>query len=180
MSLEKRGETIINILGEKVEANAKIGVKWKGINGFKSKFTFRGKGLIAVTGQKWTELRLDGKIGKSGLILDEKSIEESNFEGFEDMDEFVNGAVIRLNETFYAKIVLNKVIFYLIKNKRWFKTSPIPVFKSQLNFPPNINAAFESIDGYFYFIRSDKYCKRRLKDKFGVSLDVIPSGGNHF
>ena len=87
-------------------------------------------------------------------------------------DEISKGAVIRLNETFYAMIFKLKVIFFLNENERWIKTRPIPVQMTKFKFPAYTNAVFESMDGYFYFIKNDKYCKRRLEDKYGVRLET--------
>ena len=61
---------------------------------------------------------------------------------------------------------------YEFKKQKWFKRKPIPLIKSKYKLPPNTNAVFESNDGYYYFIRKDKYCKRRLEDKQRVSLIV--------
>ena len=61
---------------------------------------------------------------------------------------------------------------YEFKKQKWFKRKPIPLIKSRYKFPPNTNAVFESNDGYYYFIRKDKYCKRRLEIKQRVSLIV--------
>ena len=63
------------------------------------------------------------------------------------------------------EIIGNLVIPYVFKMNKWIKRRPIPVNQFEYKFPPNINAVFESIDEYFYFIRKDKYCKRKLKDK---------------
>ena len=64
------------------------------------------------------------------------------------------------------------MIFYLNKNKRWTKTRPIPVKNTKFNFPANINAVFESIKGMYFFIRNDKYCKRRIDDRSKVTIIV--------
>ena len=55
---------------------------------------------------------------------------------------------------------------------KWKKRRPLPIKKFGYNFPPNINAVFESKDKYFYFIRKDKYCKRKLNDKSEVFLQL--------
>ena len=91
-------------------------------------------------------------------------------ESISDDKKRKRGPVIRLNNTFYVEISGSFVFEYNFKFNKWSMSRPIPVRKYEYNFPPNINAVFESIDEYIYFIRKDKYCKRKLKDKRSVSI----------
>ena len=56
------------LLGQLIEGNMKIDYKWKGIIGHKSKFTIHYNRIIAITEQKWTELKMNGDIAKTGTI----------------------------------------------------------------------------------------------------------------
>ena len=62
------------------------------------------------------------------------------------------------------RIFNNKMIFYAPQKDGWVKTRPISVKKTKFQFPSDINAVFESNEGYFYFFRNDYYCKKRLND----------------
>ena len=57
----------------------------------------------------------------------------------------------------------NLAITYVFKKNRWTQRQSIPLNQFEYNIPPNINAVFESKDENIYFIRRDKYCKRKLK-----------------
>ena len=153
-------------MGKLIKGNSKISSKWKGIIGSKYKFTIHDNSIVAISGNQWTELGLNGEFVKNGLILDTR-------ESVEEVEDFMRGAIIRLKDELYAKVIYGTVIFFIKDKNVWIKTRPIPVTKNELNFPPNINAGFESIDGYFYFIKNDKFCKRKLNDKDGVSFEIL-------
>ena len=90
---------------------------------------------------------------------------------FEDIpNDSKTGAIIRFNDSYYIDIRGEIFIPYHFKKKKWYKSDAIPLNKFEFKFPANINAVYESIDGYFYFIQKDKYCKRKLKVKQPVSF----------
>jgi hypothetical protein len=80
------------------------------------------------------------------------------------MDVFSRGAVIKLNETSYAKVVKNKIIFYVIKNKKWIRTKPKPIKETKYNIPENVEAVYRSKEENNYFFRREEYCKRKVED----------------
>ena len=96
-------------------------------------------------------------------------IKEQEYDFDVERTDLSNGAIIKLNETSYVKIIKDKMIFYLYKNKRWVKTRPILIKKTKFKFPSDINASFESINVMYFFIRKDKYCRRRINDNNEVS-----------
>ena len=75
------------------------------------------------------------------------------------------GALIRLNETFYVEMSGEMLFKITIENNEWKKSRPIPVQQFEFNFPVNINAGFQTTEENIYFIRNEKYCKRKLKSK---------------
>ena len=79
------------------------------------------------------------------------------------LEDYMEGTLIRLNESYYAKVVKKKVIYYLIKNRRWIKTRPIPIEESEYVFPPGLVGVFQVEDDIFFF-RKLKYCHRLLSD----------------
>ena len=181
-----------------IETKVDISSKWPAIDGSKSKFTFHKNGFIAISGHIWMQLSMDLKLGSNKLLFDEQSIEtEEKYQNIpfvdktwaelkdsqhlpedtgdisEDSEQYVKGAFFKLKDDFFVQIFNDKLVTYQVKNNQWYKTRPVPVRKSEYNFPSNINAVFVSFDGYFYFIRKDKYCKRKLEDKDGVSFESL-------
>jgi hypothetical protein len=96
-------------------------------------------------------------LSENSRILISISFQEST----ESFDELIKGAVIKINETTYAKIVKNKYIVYLIKNNKWIKTKPKLVEESEYQFPTDINAVYNSNKEFVYFFKKTKYCKRK-------------------
>ena len=169
-------------LGHLIEAKLDIGFKWKGIDGNKSKFTIRDNKIVAISSDKWNELEPNGEITKSEEVLPQNLDEDSDSTAFpmiseetpeENYIEEHRGAVIQLNNTFYVEISGNLLIFYELKRKKWVKRKPLPLLEFDYNFPPNINSAFKSSNGYFYFIKKDKYCIRKQNSKHRVGFKMI-------
>ena len=92
---------------------------------------------------------------------------------YEDSEYEERGGLIRLNDTFYVEIIGENLFEFVINEKGWTKTRPMPVQDFEYNFPANINAGFESNNHFFYFIKNDKYCKRKMKAKKGVIFHSI-------
>ena len=172
-----------------IEANVDINSKWKAIDGTKSKFTIHENKFVAISGDIWMQLSSYLKISSHKILFDEKSIEteqkyrnipyiEKSWAELKDSqmptgdklnsEESIKGAFFKIKGDSYGLISGEKFYTYHVENNQWFKSRPIPVRKSEFKFPQNINAVFESFDGYFYFIRKDKYCKRKLEDTNGV------------
>ena len=91
-----------------------------------------------------------------------------------EIEDYMRGALIRLNESFYAKVIRRKVIYYLIKNKRWIKSRPIPIQESDYKFPTDLEGAFQTEDDSMFFFRKFRYCHRMLSDYKPVRLNCVP------
>jgi hypothetical protein len=87
-------------------------------------------------------------------LIDEKEV----------IDESSRAAVIKLNETSFAKVKNNKIITYIIKNNKWVRTKPKPIKETKYNFPENIEAVYRSKDNFEYYFRKQKFCKRKVKN----------------
>ena len=59
-------------LGPLIEGNIKISDKWKGIDGNDNRYTIRDNKIVAISYDKWTEMKPNGEIIKSETILPEK------------------------------------------------------------------------------------------------------------
>ena len=67
-------------LGPLIEGNLKINNKWKGIDGNKNRFTIHDNKIVAISGNKWTEMEPNGDITESKEILSENFEAENGSE----------------------------------------------------------------------------------------------------
>jgi hypothetical protein len=87
-------------------------------------------------------------------------------------EDSAKGLLVKLNDTSFGRIEKNKIVVYVSKNKKWLKIKEIKVKPKDFKFPSEVNAIFSTEDGYIYFFRKYKYCKRKLNDKNEVYFKI--------
>ena len=60
--------------GPIIEGNVDISQKWKGFKPENSRFTVHNNKIVAISGQEWTEIEINGKVVKSQEILPQKLV----------------------------------------------------------------------------------------------------------
>lgn len=172
-------------IGEVVEGGKEAKIKWPGIH-FPGGVIYNKFKFIVIYETKWSRWRTQ-TIEESGQQINvEKdkieSIHENkdiNSDFNEVKDELIievesdetegdnseSGALINIDQQKgkYAKVNGSTVCYVIIKNNKCnWSGNCLNVNEDQNNFPPNIIAAIETSDNYWYYLNENgKYCKRK-------------------
>ena len=151
-------------LGELVEGNIKISIKYPGMH-LPGGVSHNGPALVIVYNTKWAQWKpTDPDVGKSNAvdIIDTPISDERAKEPEGDLKDI--GALIIVDKIKfrYAKIMDEKVCHVIIKGEKCYWDGQCkPVTEDENQFPPNIvAAALTRTKIWYFFDREGKHCKR--------------------
>lgn len=141
--------------------------KWIGFQPNNGRFFAINGYLFVVIENSWDRWLPNGQKDISHEQIGASEIET---EDEPNGDESDSGAIIKVENNKYAKVIGNKVCnLYFKDNEISLSRKCVPIAEDKNGFPPNIVSAIKTKDNNWYFInKNGKYCKRTDKNNSGV------------